>query len=81
LEDRQEPGGEVRQPTLPAPTLARNLAYVLRKLASRGPNIIDVLLFCRLSEREAVPSRCDDFTIVTHDCRPEEGSHFICLSS
>ena len=60
-------------------TLARNLEYVLRRLASSGSDIIDVLLFSRMSAAQAVPERCGDFCIVTHLSEPEEGSGFIRL--
>lgn len=60
-------------------TLARNLEYVLRRLESCGPEIIDVLLFSRMSEAQSVPERCGEFCVVTHLSVPEEGSGFIRL--
>ncbi len=66
----------------PAPagsTLARNLGHVLRRLASCGSEIIDVLLFSRSSPSQAVPERCGEFCIVTHLSEPEDGSGFVRL--
>jgi hypothetical protein len=63
-------------------TLAQNLTYVLRSLMACGPDIIDVLLFCRHSETHQIPAACGSYCIVTHVCPPvEEGSRFISLSS
>ena len=62
-------------------TLARNLAYVLGRLDVCGPTIVDVLLFCRVSEATPAPSTCGTFSIVTHMCVPEEGGGFIRLSA
>jgi len=61
-------------------TLARNLGHILRRLDAYGPDIVDVLLFCRLSEATLLPSTCEDFCIVTHLCKPEEGSGFVRLA-
>ncbi len=59
--------------------LARNLEYVLRRLAGCGADIIDVLLFSQLSAARGAPTRCGDFCIVTHVAGPEAGSGFIRL--
>jgi hypothetical protein len=61
-------------------TLARNLEYVLRSLDKCGANVVDVLLFCRLSEATPTPSQCGSFCVVTHLCLPEVGGGFIRLS-
>jgi hypothetical protein len=68
-------------PPAPGTTLARNLEYVLQSLDKCGTNIVDVLLFCRLSEATPTPSQCGSFCVVTHLCLPEEGSGFIRLSN
>jgi len=61
--------------------LARNLGYVLRSLEACGPSIVDVLLFCRLSETAQVPATCGSFRIVKYLCTPDENSGFFRLSS
>ena len=58
-------------------TLAKNLAYVLGRLDGCGPKLVDVLLFCRVSEAAPIPSTCGAFSIVTHLCPPEDHSEFI----
>lgn len=61
--------------------LARNLEYVLHKLAKCGPKTVDVLLFCKLSELESTPTQCGNFQIIPYLCKPEKDSSFICLSN
>jgi hypothetical protein len=60
-------------------TLARNLEYVLRKLSDCGDEVIDVLLFSRMSAEHSVPERCGDFCMISYLAAPEEGSGFIRL--
>ncbi len=62
-------------------TLGRNLEYILRQLDGYGPQVIDVLLFCRLSEAMPAPATCGSFTVVTHTCSPAEGSGFVRLAA
>ncbi len=58
-------------------TLAKNIAYVLGRLDVCGSRLVDVLLFCRLSDAAPVPETCGTFCIVSHLCVPEDGSEFI----
>ena len=59
--------------------LAKNIADVLGRLDLCGPKLIDILLFCRLSNTAPVPETCGTFCIVSHLCEPEEASEFICI--
>ena len=60
-------------------TLARNLAWVLRRLDSCGTSTVDVLLFSCLSHDARRPQECEPFRVVTHFCRPEPDGNFITL--
>jgi hypothetical protein len=60
-------------------TLAMNIAYVLDRLDACGPNLVDVLLFCRKSDSVPAPSTCGTFKVITYSCTPEDKSEFICL--
>ena len=62
-------------------TLAKNIAYVLDRLDACGSRLVDVLLFCRLSDTAPVPETCGTFCVVSHLCAPENGSEFIRLSA
>jgi hypothetical protein len=60
-------------------TLAKNLAFVLDRLSGCGDQIVDVLLFSRMSEKIAVPDRCGEFRVVGHSCESHEKSAFVRL--
>jgi hypothetical protein len=67
----------------PAPMdsrLARNLAYILRQLDEYkcGQEIVDVLMFWKLSNEDRAPSTCG-FRIITHLCAREKDSDFVRL--
>lgn len=59
--------------------LARNLEFVLRRLATSGSTIVDVLLFSRTAATQVAPKSCGDFCIMMHPSEQEEGSGFIRL--
>jgi hypothetical protein len=67
-------------PASPGATLARNLEYVLRRLDACGPNVVDVLLFCRLSPTAPAPSTCGSSRVVTYSCPAEDGGGFVRLT-
>jgi hypothetical protein len=59
--------------------LARNLAYILRHLDGCGREIVDVLMFWRLSNADKLPLTCGTFRVITHLCAREEDSDFVRL--
>jgi hypothetical protein len=83
FEARMKPLLQREHPYLnPAPMgsdLARNLAYILRHLDECGPEIVDVLMFWRLSNAERRPLTCGTFRIITRLCAREEDSDFVRL--